>query len=120
MMLARISGKDGNLYFPGGHGMVPGHIVAPAPATVKIGVVSTDSQKLQVSWTWESSALENMKSEVASAKPVELPLEMDGSCARKQAVANQPSRPAKLFWVTTGWISKIVISLRFSLNRHVI
>ena len=89
MMLASISGKDGNQYYPGTHGLVRGHIVAPAPATVKIGIVSTDDQKLQVNWTWESSALESMKSEVASAKPVELPLEMNGSWAGKQAVAKE-------------------------------
>ena len=64
MMLAEISGKNGNIYYPGGHGPVPSNIEPPVPKATTIKKIG-DNQ-LQVNWTWETSVLETIKSEAAS------------------------------------------------------
>ena len=89
MMLAHISGKDGNNYCPGNHGLVPEKVVAPAPTSVNINNVSTDSQKLEVTWAWESSVLESMKSEDTSATLEDLALRFAGSWSTKKAWAKE-------------------------------
>ena len=91
MMLSSISGKDGNKVIL--YGGVPACLVAPAPSNVNINTVPTDSRKLEVTWVWDSSVLESMKSEAASAQPGELPLplqsEMMEASSRKQMWAKE-------------------------------
>ena len=75
MMLSRISGKNGNIYYPGGHGPVPSNIEPPAPKVTTIK--KNGGNQLQVNWTWETSVLETMKAEAASGTSVVPPKHSD-------------------------------------------
>ena len=100
MMLARISGKNGNVYYPGGHGPPPSNIQPPVPKAITIKQIG-DNQ-LQVNWTWVTSVLETMKAEAASGASVVPPRHRD----------ERPRLSEKEPWKTTkAWTKELRMEL---------